>query len=49
MAADWAEEFRSISSMMEFAFTHVFCEANMLADGLAKDGASRTNLCLMYR
>lgn len=41
--ADWMEEIRSISSMMPFSFAHVYRETNMLADAIAKDGASRTS------
>lgn len=36
--ANWVEEIRSIS------FSHVFHECNMVADALAKDGASRASL-----
>lgn len=38
------EEIRSLSSMTQFSFSHVYRESNILADVLAKDGASRTSL-----
>lgn len=42
--ADWMEEIRSLSSMTQFSFSHVYRESNILADVLAKDGASCTSL-----
>lgn len=38
------EEIRFLSSVMEFSFSCVYHESNMLADVLDKDGASSATL-----
>lgn len=41
---DWMEKIRSISSMKQFSFSHVYRESNMLANVLANDGAFHPSL-----
>lgn len=41
---DWVEEICSLSDHLSFSFQYIVREPNMVADALARDGASRTYL-----